>query len=74
MVYVEDIKIYAVSIVVVLLVVFIAVFGYKWQTRPLTDQYCGSFNNYYCSTGTCDYIKKYEKVESGYCRNKFISF
>lgn len=74
MLYIEDLKIYVISVCIFLLVLFLAIFAYKWQTRPLTNLYCGSFNDYYCPTGVCDYIKKYEKVESGYCRNKFISF
>lgn len=74
MIYLEDIKTYVIAIVIVIVLIFFSIFFYKWQTRAQTDRYCGSFNNFYCKEGVCDYKKTYGDVVSGYCRNKFLSF
>ena len=74
MLYWEDLKVYIVGIIIFIFVIFISVFIYKWQTRALTNKYCGTFNNFYCDSGVCDYKKSYGEITVGYCRNKFISF
>ncbi len=74
MLYWEDLKVYILGLVIFIIIIFVAVFFYKWQTRALTNQYCGTFNNFYCGSGVCDYKKRYDSITVGYCRNKFISF
>jgi len=74
MVYIEDIKMYATAIVIVLIIIFFALFAYKWYTRPIPGQYCGEYNNYYCSVGKCSYLTNYESGQVGYCRKKLLGF
>jgi hypothetical protein len=72
MVYIEDIKTYALAIVATIIVIFFAVFVYKWYTKPNVNSLCGDFNNNYCASGKCGYYTNYESGKVGYCRNKIL--
>jgi hypothetical protein len=74
MVYIEDLKMYTFAAILAIFLIFIAVFGYKWYTKPIPNTYCGEYNNYYCSVGKCGYLTKYETGIVGYCRKKFLTF
>lgn len=74
MIYIEDVKMYSLAFGVAMVVIFFALFIYKWQTKPIPNLYCGDFNNYACQIGKCDYIKTYQDSRVGYCRKKFLGF
>jgi hypothetical protein len=74
MVYIEDLKMYTYAAIVVIFIIFLSIFFYKWYTKPIQGSVCGEFNNYYCPVGKCAYLTNYESGRVGYCRKKLLNF
>jgi len=62
-------------IVIISILIFIAAYtSIKLYTRPIEEEICGTFNEYYCAdTKKCSFLdRKNNNSEVGYCRKTII--